>query len=48
MIVQYGEISNNHNSGTFHKYATTNVPKAAAKRFILMQITRAKAANTFL
>jgi hypothetical protein len=50
MIVQYGEIShssNNHSNHNKRKGAIYNVRRVVEAKSILMQIARAKAANTF-
>jgi hypothetical protein len=49
MIVQHEEISSNHNYLSRHnnKSDTINVTKAAARKSILRQIARAKAANLY-
>ena len=53
MIVQHGEISHmskdssSNRSSRHNKDDITNVTKVAARKSILMQITRAKAVNTF-
>jgi hypothetical protein len=44
MIVQHG---GNNNSSNQNKGATTNASKAAARKSILMQITKARVANSF-
>ena len=50
MIVQFEEISHNNNNSNKYKHnkgAIYNVTKAVETKSILMQITRAKAANGF-
>jgi hypothetical protein len=49
MIVQYGEISRNKDkhSSRYNKDDTFNVTKVAARKSILMQITKVRAASLF-